>query len=103
MLYVPRARVRHRVGPERTTIRYFLSRCRAEGTSKALVSSLVGAHDGLGAERTYVRVTLTTGIARGLFGAGRWGLARSAVMAVGLAATSWGYASGRLSTRLAAH
>src|SRR5918994_166580 len=91
VLYDPRARVHHRVGAERTTMGNFLSRCRAEGASKALVSRLVGAHHGLGAERTYVRVTLTTGIARGLFGAGRWGIARSAVMAVGLAATSWGY------------
>jgi GT2 family glycosyltransferase len=103
VLYVPRARVRHRVGPERTTIRYFLSRCLAEGTSKALISRLVGARDGLGAERTYVRVTLTTGIARDLFGAERWGIARSAVMAAGLVATGWGYVSERLSTRLAAH
>lgn len=99
VLYMPQARVRHRVGPERTTVRYFLSRCRAEGISKALVSSLVGARHGLGAERAYVRATLPTGVARGLFGAGRWGVARSVMMAVGLTATSVGYVSGMVSAR----
>jgi GT2 family glycosyltransferase len=97
-LYVPDAHVRHTVSPERTSLPYFLSRCHAEGRSKAVVASLVGRMDGLETERKYVRRTLAAGIVRGLWGAlrQRSGFGRPLAILLGLAATTAGYASGRL-------
>ncbi len=46
--------VHHRVPESRLTSKYFLSRCWAEGLSKAVVSSLVGTDSGLSAERRHV-------------------------------------------------
>ena len=62
--YEPEARVAHTVSADRATLRYFVSRCRAEGLSKALVAGLVGTGDGLASERAYVRRTLPAGMAR---------------------------------------
>jgi GT2 family glycosyltransferase len=56
--YAPDSVVFHRVRAERTTFRYFTSRCRAEGMSKTRVAKLVGARDGLASERTYTAKTL---------------------------------------------
>jgi len=94
-LFVPRARVRHTVSPERTSLRYFLSRCHAEGRSKAIVTRLVGPADGLRAERTYVRRTLAAMIMHGLWRAirRRRGFGRPVAALLGLAATTAGYAS----------
>ena len=94
-LYVPDARVRHTVSPERTSLRYFLSRCHAEGRSKAVVSRLVGRADGLQAERAYVRRTLAAAIAHGLWRAvrRRASFGRPVAVLLGLAATTAGYVS----------
>jgi GT2 family glycosyltransferase len=54
ILYEPAAVVRHRVFPARGRLRYFFSRCAAEGTSKALVAALTGPSAALATERTYV-------------------------------------------------
>lgn len=97
-LYVPEARVRHTVSPERTSLSYFLSRCHAEGRSKAIVASLVGGRDATEAERTYVRRTLTGGFVAGLWGAirRRTSFGLPLAILVGLAATTAGYVSARL-------
>jgi GT2 family glycosyltransferase len=97
-LYVPDARVRHTVSPERTSLPYFLSRCHAEGRSKAVVARLVGSGVGLQAERAYVRRTLPAGIVRGLWSAvrRRTSLGRPLAILLGLATTAAGYASERL-------
>jgi GT2 family glycosyltransferase len=53
-LYCPKARIQHAVYPasaQRTTWRYFVRRCRTEGTAKSV---LTGSRDGLGSERRYV-------------------------------------------------
>ncbi|MFL6095795.1 MAG: glycosyltransferase family 2 protein, partial [Blastococcus sp.] len=71
ILLEPAAVCRHTVTPERVTRGYFRRRCRAEGRSKALVSSLTGADAALETERRYVRETLPRGIARGLAAAAR--------------------------------
>jgi GT2 family glycosyltransferase len=94
-LYLPDARVRHTVSAERTGLRYFLSRCHAEGRSKAIVARLVGRGDGLEAERAYVRRTLTAGFGRGLLDAirGRGSFGRPLAILLGLAATTAGYCS----------
>lgn len=46
--------VHHRVPSSRATAKYFISRCWAEGLSKAAVSSLVGSESGLSSEREHV-------------------------------------------------
>ena len=43
IVYEPDAEVRHHVPPQRARARYFLSRCLAEGRSKAAVAALAGA------------------------------------------------------------
>jgi hypothetical protein len=93
--YEPEARVAHTVSADRATLRYFVSRCRAEGLSKAIVSGLVGPGDGAALERAYVRRTLPAGMARA-FGQALRGRAspwRALVIPLGLIATAAGYAA----------
>jgi GT2 family glycosyltransferase len=96
----PAARVRHRVPGERARWRYFVSRCWAEGQSKALVARRAGARAALATERTYVVTTLTRGVARGFGDAFRRhdisGLARAAAIAGGLGLTTAGYVAGAI-------
>lgn len=100
LCYEPRARVRHRVTPERARPRYFWSRCWAEGRSKALVTRLAGADAGLATERAYTRHVLPRGVARELAttlrGVDPAGAARAAAIVVGLAVTAAGYLAGLL-------
>ncbi len=98
LLYEPRARVQHRVPAARARWSYFSSRCYAEGLSKASVSRLVGAADGLASERAYTTQTLPQGVLRGLGDAllrGRpGGLLRAGAIVAGLGITAAGYARG---------
>ncbi len=104
IVYNDKARVLHRIPPGRARSRYFFARCYAEGTSKALVSRLVGAGDGLSSERTYTFQTLPRGILRGLgdtlLRGDPNGLLRAAAIFSGLACTTLGYIIGTLSERL---
>lgn len=105
LLYVPEARIFHRVPASRVRFGRFLSRCYFEGGSKAVVSRLVGAGDGLASERDYVRRTLPAGIRRGLVDTGRGrasGVARAAAIVAGLASTGAGYAAAGLAIGRAA-
>lgn len=98
-LFEPAAAVRHRVSPDRTRSRYFVSRCYAEGLSKATVAHLAGADRGLAAERAHAARALPLGVGRGLLDAIRGdisGLFRAMFIIVGLAVTTAGYARGRL-------
>lgn len=52
ILYAPKSVVRHRVTPDRATVRHVLRRCLAEGRSKALLFKRVGPA-ATGAERRY--------------------------------------------------
>ena len=102
--YDPAMVVRHRVSADRVRVSYFLRRCYSEGLSKAVVSRLVGASDGLSSEREYISAVLPSGVRRGftdLFrgraGRSRWsGPIRSLAITVGLVATSTGYLSARV-------
>jgi glucosyl-dolichyl phosphate glucuronosyltransferase len=96
-----RAIIWHRVPAVRARFSYFLSRCYAEGLSKAMVTRSVGVGDGLSAERSYSSRTLPAGVARGLGAALRGdlgGLGRGGAIAAGLAATAAGYLAGLLSS-----
>jgi GT2 family glycosyltransferase len=93
-VFEPAAQVRHRVPAARARWSYFRARCYAEGLSKAHVSRLVGAQQGLESERRYVRHTLPAAVGRGLREtlAGRpAGAARAAAVLGGLAWTAAGY------------
>jgi GT2 family glycosyltransferase len=94
-LYDPGAVVHHRVPPARARLSYFLSRCHAEGVSKALVARRCGRVAALETERAYTRRALPAGIREGLAAFGQGdpaGLARAAAIVLGLAATASGFA-----------
>ena len=101
--YQPAATVLHRVSSERTTWRYFCTRCYAEGISKALVSYCVGSQDSLSTESSYVSHVLLAGVFRNLaagFHKRRSAdLARAGAIIGGLALTASGYLIGRFSIR----
>jgi GT2 family glycosyltransferase len=106
LIYAPQATVKHLVPRERATQKYFLSRCRSEGRSKAIVAKLVGSDQALGNERTFVARTLTRGILSGLWQTitlrDSAGWLRAMAMIAGLVTTTFGYGKGMLTERVAA-
>jgi GT2 family glycosyltransferase len=102
LLMDSRAVVWHLVPRARCRFSYFVSRCFAEGLSKALVTSSVGGSEGLSAERHYTTTTLPLGVARGITDVLRgdlWGLGRAAAIVVGLITAAAGYAVGSVRWR----
>lgn len=94
-----RAMIWHFVSDSRCTVSYYLSRCFAEGISKAQVTASVGSGDGLSAERAYTTRTLPLGVLRGirdLFGGDVAGAGRAAAIIAGLGMTASGYLRGKL-------
>ncbi|MEK7786590.1 MAG: glycosyltransferase family 2 protein [Chloroflexota bacterium] len=106
LLYRPAAKVIHQVPASRANWGYFRSRCYFEGGSKAVVSWLVGAQDGLSSERAYTFRTLPLGIIRGLkdtlLKRRQAGLERAGAIIAGLAITTSGYLMGKIFVREAA-
>jgi glycosyltransferase involved in cell wall biosynthesis len=101
-LHDPAVAVRHRVSPSRSRLRYFVSRCYDEGIAKASIVEFVGGRDGLAAERYYTARILPRGLVRGAMAGLRGdlaGIARSASIVVGLAATVAGYLVGGVALR----
>ncbi|HEY4451298.1 MAG TPA: glycosyltransferase [Solirubrobacteraceae bacterium] len=98
-IYDPSVVVSHEVPRARARLGYFLRRCYDEGVAKASIVDLLGARDGLAAERTYARRTLPSGFIAGLRSVCRtrqsFAAARSLSILVGAAATGVGYAVGR--------
>jgi glycosyltransferase involved in cell wall biosynthesis len=96
-----RAVIWHNVPKNRCTVSYFLSRCYAEGLSKAQIVASVGRSGGLATEYAYATRRLPLAVARGVadvFRGDPAGLGRSAAIIVGLAVTATGYARGKLSS-----
>jgi glycosyltransferase involved in cell wall biosynthesis len=94
-----RAIVWHFVSDKRCRFSYFLSRCYAEGISKAQVTANVGSGDGLSNERAYVTRTLPLGVLRGVADAFRGhpaGLGRAGTIIAGLGMTGIGYIGAKL-------
>jgi glycosyltransferase involved in cell wall biosynthesis len=92
-----RAKIWHYVPDARCRFPYFLSRCYAEGLSKARVSASVGLGAGLSSERSYITRVLPLGVARGmadLFRGDLSGLGRVAAIVAGLGITGGGYITG---------
>jgi glucosyl-dolichyl phosphate glucuronosyltransferase len=103
LLFDHRATIWHRVKAERCRFAYYWSRCYAEGLSKAMVTSSVGANDGLSSERHYSTRTLPRGVVSGLAATvhgDRTGLGRAGAIIAGLASATAGYAVGKLSGSL---
>jgi GT2 family glycosyltransferase len=92
-LYVPQARVYHRVPGRYSTLRYFLSRCYHEGRGKIAMRRLVPGRQTLGPERSYLR-SLPRAVGRGLAdavaGRDRQGAQRAGAVLAGLAAAGAG-------------
>ena len=84
----------------RTSRRYFLTRCYNEGLGKAAMVNLVGASDGLSAERSYMFKTIPSGVLQGVRDAivrrDLTGLGRSAAIVTGLIVTSVSYIYARV-------
>ncbi len=94
LMYQPTAKVKHHVPNTRANLAYFVRRCFFEGKSKALVSRLVGASDGLSAERKHTMTVLPSGIWLGLRDAFRGdvtGLGRAFAIMLGLTVTAGSY------------
>ena len=94
-----RAVVWHFVPDSRCTPAYFVSRCFAEGISKAQVAASVGARQGLSSERVYVARTLPTGAFDSIKAFCRGdaaGAARAAAIVTRLGVTTQGYFCGKL-------
>lgn len=100
LLYVPEAKVLHRVPDARSNLRHFVTRCYFEGGSKAVVSRLAGHGRGLASERAYTRSVLPAGVRAGVADLVSHrdvaGLARAGAIVLGLGATASGYLAGAL-------
>jgi len=68
-MYVPGAVVKHDVPAERSTFRFLLRRCYAEGRGKVQMARLLHGSKSLGTERSYLTRTLPRAVLRGLSGA----------------------------------
>jgi GT2 family glycosyltransferase len=105
-LYQPAARVHHMVASSRLRWRRFISRCYFEGGSKAVVTRLVGAREGLASERTYTYRVLPRAIRHGFLRFALHGDAAGFTSAMtviaGLAATAAGFVVGSLRIERAA-
>ena len=98
-----RAKVWHFVSDNRCRFSYFLSRCYAEGISKAQVTANVGSGDGLSTERAYATRTLPLGVlgASPTCSAAPVGLGRAGAIIAGLGMTAVGYIGAKLSAATA--
>ena len=94
IIHDPAAIVDHQVPKNRQTLRYFTMRCFQEGISKSHISQRAGSTNVLGDERKHLLSTLPReflgGIVQTVKG-DRYGMARSAAIVLGTAATVLGF------------
>lgn len=106
LLLDPELKVRHWVSDDRVTPRYFLRRCYWEGLSKQQLGTMVGRSDSLSTEWQYTLAVLPKAVGRELVASVRSPgrrlahLRRGAAVVVGLAATTFGYVSSWVRSRL---
>ena len=103
--YEPEAVIGHKVKADRVTFKYFLTRCWAEGISKARLIASMGGPGDLSLERSYVIKVLGRGMASGLADSAMrrdpGGILRSAAICCGLASTTIAFAYARTSALFA--
>jgi GT2 family glycosyltransferase len=97
ILFDPDMRVQHHVSLDRTSPRYFVRRCYHEGLSKAVVTELAKGQQALSTESEYVRAVLPRAVVREVSSVTSAGFARAAMIVVGLAVTTAGYARAKVS------
>lgn len=97
-VFEPAARVRHQVSPDRLTWRYLVHRSYAEGVSKAAVTRLVGAQDGLSTERGYLTGVLPRAVARESRRMSPSGVLSAAAVVTAASATTAGYLRGKFAS-----
>jgi glucosyl-dolichyl phosphate glucuronosyltransferase len=98
-LYMPNARVSHRVPVTRQSGSYFVERCINEGRGKARMRSVGRKDERLTTERAYVLRTLPSGIVRGVVGGFRGDSAsvcKAISISVGFCITATAYAAERV-------
>jgi len=100
ILFDPEMRVQHYISADRGTLQYFVRRCYHEGMSKAVVGELTTTSEALSTERTYVRDVLPRAIAREVASMSADGLARAAVIVLGVAVTTAGYLRAKVGRRI---
>ena len=100
VLFDPEMRVQHQVSADRATLRYFTRRCHHEGLSKAVVSELAAVPGALDSERTYTLRVLPRAVWREVSSLSGDGLARAAVIVLGLAVTCAGYLRASIGRRV---
>jgi GT2 family glycosyltransferase len=99
-VYDPTSVCGHKVPAQRTTLRYFATRCYAEGWSKAHIGALLRSKAALSSEKSYVTGVLLHGFVRGfrdfLIRADVAALSRALAIAFGLSVTTAAYLIARL-------
>lgn len=105
-LYKPDAEIWHKIPSERTRLRHYLRRCYNEGLGKADLARLVGASDGMDAERSHALKQLPLGVFRNVGEAitRRDGsaLVRAVAIVAGLGMATAGYVVGTLQRKTTA-
>jgi GT2 family glycosyltransferase len=93
-MYVPGATIEHEVPLGRSTFRFFLRRCYAEGRGKVQMAALLPRTQKLGAEQEYLRRTLpravTGNLAAAWSGRGAYHALRAATVLAAVAAAGLG-------------
>jgi GT2 family glycosyltransferase len=95
LLFDPKARVYHKVPAHKATYSYFLSRCRSEGHSKAVIRKLV-AEDGLATETNHVKKTSPLAIFKAL---SHFNVAKAYVIVAGTLMAGVGFLEGKRKAR----
>jgi cellulose synthase/poly-beta-1,6-N-acetylglucosamine synthase-like glycosyltransferase len=94
-MYVPGAVIRHQIPVDRTTFKFFLQRCYAEGRGKVQMANLLDNNSqDLGAEKDYLRRTLpravTSSLAKASRGKGVSHALRAGTVLAGVGAAGFG-------------
>jgi glucosyl-dolichyl phosphate glucuronosyltransferase len=101
-VYAPDAIARHHVPESRTTFSYFLRRNYLEGRGKVEMARLLGRQEKLQDERDYMRKTLPSGVAAGLWATARHGdvsgVLKAGAITAGIFAAAAGAAGGMRSS-----
>jgi glycosyltransferase involved in cell wall biosynthesis len=98
-LFEPKSVVNHHVPETRVAWKYFISRCSAEGVSKAWVTERVGKAAALSQERQYAFRVLPRGITQGIkdaFSGDLYGLVRAGAILAGGSVTALSFTGARL-------
>jgi len=93
-MYVPDSVIEHDVPLDRSTFRFFLRRCYAEGRGKVQMAGLLPRDQKLGAEQDYLRRTLPRAVAHNLkaatLGRGSFHALRAVTVIAAVAAAGFG-------------